>query len=929
MAGARSSIRSRSSGIPKSGSTKPPSENVLKPSSHTQHNIGNDLQSATTTTSDAKKVYQNSSKSQQTNVPNSPVKSLIRQYKSIPSKQIDTKANRSDDDVKTNSIQSQGTFSTSRAPKPGQNNKTRVNRQHLSPTKIIHHLQSNSNITPNQSPTLNTGIGLGGGSVPQNAFSYISSGSPIQQNKKSPKRTTSSPKSQTSGLKPPSSTKVSAGNLKKKNASKSPERDLNEIQDLNPRSSTKKSIKDTSKLSLKSDFQKMETNSLKNSSNSKTGPNPKISSKVPQPISLPLESSKTSSIHPSVTFHQSSSSGCNLDTAKLDTPLKHNNMAGETTNIGKSYNLFNRLNRSFKASTPKAISIPTVPKSSIHLNASQNIESSVMANNGSAKQTSKLKSNITPPKPVLLLPFQVVSPLTPNAIQESKTRKHRLVKNNESSAPYEKDADHKTQKEKKSLFGASKSARANSSGAKVSKLPAKTNASTNTDYKASAASEVKSLLMQTKTKRNLATFMYNAKHTGASNPSLQASKQKSLEKNFTASHKDVVVRTDSTVVLTTTSTPVMNSQPTSVSPTQGIQAVASTIKSSSLMKTPSGSSIFTNSSSSNVSSVTSLRTKKVSFQSDITICDASGISTCSNGLRSPDLGQESNQRLHLQDVCSLSEEACEDLFFPDKSTHNSQFLFDENSSPIEWMGKDAFDKRKRSFTPLIPDSCLANQNIYPVTKYGYLHSYDCEPYSSENVLDTLPPNSGTKLSTTISHEVNGGLAVKAAASLFRDECKEFALSCESPIPFVVCNSELEVKESMSKGAENSQIQIVSGYCGTNETAVFNERQDLLRRTRISQTTLPSNKVSPTPQTTITTLPNQEIHNHEQIDPDVPPYYECCEIPSQKSCDCPKKTANVKPHVDLALTSDKSKKSFQPKDGTKEVSGIFEPCKCNR
>jgi len=69
------------------------------------------------------------------------------------------------------------------------------------------------------------------------------------------------------------------------------------------------------------------------------------------------------------------------------------------------------------------------------------------------------------------------------------------------------------------------------------------------------------------------------------------------------------------------------------------------LKNGILTKSASSSSILSDSAGSSLSNAPSLKAKKVSFQDDITVCDANGISTYSNGLRYSEVDRAFDQSL--------------------------------------------------------------------------------------------------------------------------------------------------------------------------------------------------------------------------------------------------------------------------------------------
>jgi len=333
---------------------------------------------------------------------------------------------------------------------------------------------------------------------------------------------------------------------------------------------------------------------------------------------------------------------------------------------------------------------------------------------------------------------------------------------------------------------------------------------------------------------------------------------------------------------------------------QSNQVIGSAMKSSSLIKTPSGSSIFTDSSASNVSSVASLRTKKVSFQSDITICDSNGISTCSNGLRSPNLGQGSNH--HPRNDSFLSKEAHRDLFCDGKSIQNTLSSVVEDCSLNAWEdGNTLFVNKSGSFNPTIVPSAKQQIHPVPVTNFSYPHGYDFDPYIAENLRttsDTSRLYPKKKPSVTKNPLANRNLATNSRASSLQNECKEFELSCESPIPFVICQSEPENNENFPKKVENSQTHTFP------ECLNFNKK-------------LVSEEMPETPQSENKTLLTQDRCNNGT---NAPLYYECCKISDKKdSFDEIQESVKSDSSSDLSSSGDKRNKILRPNDGAKEVS----------
>ena len=110
MTGDFSSLRPpRSTGIPKLGSLKPPTDKSVKTKlAPNPRSTNGDSLSANKTLSATEN--QNSLESQHTNPLKSPVKSLIRQYQASPTKQASSKANKPYGDLKTNSISAQDSY---------------------------------------------------------------------------------------------------------------------------------------------------------------------------------------------------------------------------------------------------------------------------------------------------------------------------------------------------------------------------------------------------------------------------------------------------------------------------------------------------------------------------------------------------------------------------------------------------------------------------------------------------------------------------------------------------------------------------------------------------------------------------------------------------------------------------------------------------
>ena len=885
MAGIRSNAQFRSSGIPKSGSLKPASESSAK-SKLTSKSGKVESKPANKTLSVTKKNHSNS-KSQHSSVPNSPVKSLLRQNQTSPTKHTSAKANKSSDYVKANSAQSQEAFSTT-----GQcekNNEKKLAAKNASPLSFVskkREFSLKSNLSKNATP--NAGIGLGGGSVPQKAFSYVVSGSPVHHTKNSSTKINFLPQPQ-SGLKPPSHSNIPLETFKKASR-RSSEIDSNRDQEDNVKKLDKKTVKASEKLTL-------ETNTLTKLVDLKTDMAASTASEASQNLS------QTTASEPAVAHsHLTTPHGKALKKTKInkDQPdLVHKKNAGNFAEADENDYFNGRLNRSFRINRPKPVSIPTIPvatKFSDKSNTKQSFQmlpksSEPSADSAKSKEMIFKQAASSPPPSVK--PDHLKSPTPLLSVKDSSSCSRNQSSNNAASSNnlqiQPARSKPKLQKEKRNLFGLSKSIRSKNNDT------AKTNSSTN----ASDKSKVALTSTTVKSKGSPIEFLSRlAKHTKLS-PPVQSKNKTNFDK-----HKVPVSASRTTPNISFETLENIYANPVKVHKnsvsTSASQSISSAARSRGLIKTPSGSSLMTDSSASNLSSVPSLRTKKVSFQSDVTICDSNGISTRSNALRFVDAGRGSPQKY------SSFAEASEKLSTCDYTIQNS--FISQDCSIDARENNDAVDCQKTSHG-YQPDFSSVRPN-HSTKKYSYLRSYDCDPYFAadhELPCETVRLNSAKSAGEKAS-ETDVNVDAFSLAPPLSNACKPFALSCESPVPFVVCQSEVNYKTLCLE--ETSTDKKVSESTVALENASLDENDNSFPEV-FCQPILDLSKNSFTPAVSNV---DQEIEVLE-----TPAYYECCEpsVEENFNSDTVQKQAK-ETECNLTFTCGISKKDVLSQGSAKEV-----------
>ena len=832
--------RIRTTGIPKSGLKKPLHNDFTQKSPVSNAANFNSTHSQFSVMKNPK-----SHKIPPSNRSKSPFKSLLSQYQSRASKQTNLKNDERESSVKPNSellskstdsskkLEYKGSFSLGRSPKSG--NSTSASRERA-------HLPTNGDAA-----TIGSGIGIGGGSVAQNTFSYVPSNSSIRFSKNAVVKSNTLTRSSSSNVKSPSRFDVSLSSFRRKSGSQMQNSSTNDSKDDTVTNDT---ITDSTPVAVLKQRnakygQSLATNN--NVSGSQIDQAPCTKQEITAEhtglnSTLTNERKKVSSDH---NFGEEKQK----DTSEIQKPTY------ATSSLNRSF--MSKLNRSFKGNRPKPVNCPTVPERE--------------SNNSLVKDTASLKLSTSATK--------IISPSTKHisAFEPVKVPKKSATVPQESSL--QKD---EVDTGEKQIF-------LSQSGLNKGNTKPKSNVSqglhTVPRSKPSKLLEVHtngSMSKTTKSKGSTLSFVSRLTKTSKSSP-LSFPKNEKLSKQ--SSSKAVESFSNKTSHNPAFSKPIVKSNHNHTKTMQASgNELNSAMKSSNLVKSNSGSSIFTDSSTSNLSGSASLRRKKVSFQSDVTVCDGNGISTFSNALRGLDVddglvSQSINENLapnkaaeelshFASHVINVSRSWCDENL-----PHHNHSSYQSELDPRN----DAFDlKNAPEYKQLSDNSSYQEFNDLPTVEEGgsFVDNMNSPLNYSYSFLPQNAPPNGFETDSRFIPNIN----------------KEYALSCESPVPFVICqpNCEQEPQEhDVPPERIPKNTMLLPDYLNAN-----------MRATQQTSFCHPDfNSISFTPHTsndlqdTYLTLQSEASYfqtqsranssNEQYLSYEVP-YYECCTMQAPTS-----------------------------------------------
>ena len=737
-----------------------------------------------------------------------------------------------------------------------------------------------------------SGIGLGGGSIPHKGFSYISSGSPVHQSNIKDK---TKPTSQI-GVKSPNRITTSLESFKKsssKHRNKSAA-DMNQTRKQTSSKSTSPKRFET--------VNSITQSSLHQSKPSIPRPDAKLSTKTAN-VSSRIETPVSSSL----------SKTQSKNWAKNKVASKSVQNSADTD--GESRQFISRLNRSFKSSKthrPKPVAIPTIPTNALNSQSDPPTSDPKPIKDSKNKSGSPVKTPITPSTNNEInsasdhsatQDFGSYSSITPaNFSSKENNVLSNLSTNQTRSTPLEKvwpqkqtkndisvmkskrklannyESSDSSTKEKKLLTNQSNESRSKTSlfgfSKSISKKPrtkiGDKNKVNSTSVVSSNLSEIKLSTSNAKGKGSPKSLV--SKLTKYAKPSKfsPVSKQKhptselnevnnsSQDSNFLVFSEKLSPKLDKNVV-SPTSDPL-------ISQTTGFNG---SLKPSSLKKSESGSSVLTDSSASNVSSAPSLRTKKVSFQNDITVCGTNGISTYSNGLRSPDITHGSDPPVLYDN--SISQEV-EENFIPllDQTKnfvyHPPELIKLRHNWKEEWHDPSSHSHPASMEKPTYFHQSQTS-NEYATGKCKYLDSYDCLPGYEEpcqNASPIVSPISNVTPGVLFSNLANENHTPTTTC----ESHEHFVLSCESPIPVLICQSNPET--------DNNQLILPSvPETDLNQNSQTFTLEDLVLDNNKDRLGYNYDSVNGAKETLIKLFESDKTSSAAEG----PPYYERCETPS--------------------------------------------------
>ncbi|XP_076823798.1 uncharacterized protein LOC143469837 isoform X3 [Clavelina lepadiformis] len=283
------------------------------------------------------------------------------------------------------------------------------------------------------------------------------------------------------------------------------------------------------------------------------------------------------------------------------------------------------------------------------------------------------------------------------------------------------------------------------------------------------------------------------------------------------------------------------------------------LKNGNLVKSISSSSIPSDSGASNLSTTPSLRTKKVSFQDDVTVFSSNGISTFSNGLRQSDtddiaLDQSLSCDINEQNAASEDEKAV-------VSWNGEPFRQDYQRNDVQQMGSNVINGRyrpstpRRSELPLYGDQTYQSNSLWSKQSNMYSHV----AYQSA-VAAAIESISGKQPTTTYNGGVNNSLRQTTQRH------QPFSVSCTSPVPFVTRHEQNETKP---KEQWSSQVCM-----SVTDTAYSTDNPGINLCRNLSKSD-PNGLSTPSYFQTQGTR-TENYSSNEPFNADTPPYYECCE-----------------------------------------------------
>nr|XP_026691609.1 coiled-coil domain-containing protein CG32809 isoform X3 [Ciona intestinalis] len=824
----RSFIRTRpigGSGIPLPG-TKKPTINHPKPAAKPVKPIPGNNRSKPRVTDDVKIAERNQKNLNKSGI-KAPVKSLIRQYQSAPSliKQAVTGSN----EIKP--VQSgEETQGKVKPPPPPRSAKPTVVAQ----TEAA---QDQGNYSPNG--TLLSGNGIGGGSIPQKTFSYVKSGneSPVNHQQ----QTITSPP-QHRGLRQPTTSRLSPPSVEKKFSSiptpgskpkiqlppnpTKPTDDEHHTKENVPRPKTPNILHQSPPTVTKLPPTSFAMTSPKNGAQ-----------RLPQPKPFGMKQHTT----PANRFGAKRTSPPNVpnnnqlvpETAPVYSNIKRSASPERRATINGTGGSagYCRGGRSFKGHQLKPVNIPSVPDTEIA--AASNLEAKPDLN------VPEVAQPVEPRQPISLPSDTKYSAMLPNPCTTDQVTSC----SSSTSSDDVTDPGKSKMSTKKGLFGLRRLV--SNRNKNPQNIPKRSQSEERP--KTSDPSVNKSDLHSPSFNESLASFRSSSPALQVSTPVVRSSPI--MSKSPAIPKSDLL----NSLLTTNKETPEPNTDVMSTSSSDDDKdkpaphpILAGVLKNNNLVKSTSSSSILSDSGASNVSMTSSIRTKKVSFQDDVTVCDGNGISTFSNGLREPDasVADVSFDRSMEQSLSVDTHEGAE-------------------NEPKQWRPPSNGPPARNDFQQV-------GYRARPATP----HRYEPPPYQpSPLAYQTNSPRSHQSAVAAAIQSISGNAeTTSSAARYIPSQPEHFSVSCASPVPVVTRQGhEAPHKE------EWNPLRRQSADASSNSPSI-------------------TQRTCPTP---VPTAPHKlaevQVENEpsyfqterapsrsETFNSDTPPYYECCETTTPAS-----------------------------------------------
>lgn len=825
----RSTIRARPTGIPMPGSKKPAVHQKPKINKEKKNNLIKDNKT------DESNVAEKNQKNAQKSGLKPPVKSLIRQYQTgsnnaKPPVDASDPANNRQLAVKK-SLKNKAPPPPPRKPKP----------THAAPS-------SNNPLSTPQGVTLNgslrSGNGLGGGSFSQNGFSYVStmlndSSEFLDQESNEQISThhvvaTSKPMDSTTST-------FSDGNINNVTPALTNHNEATgSLSNLQPRTYAGSPMAAQTKFSSSSSLPSDQNISKLIKSK---GLETRAKSTGQLPKSTTSKSSKPPALIPSK--HEANDS-----TAVQPSSVERKDLI----QTSGSASLFHRTNRSFKGNQPKPFSIPTVP----------DLTNNCPTNQPDIPSGIPLASNAAS-----------VEPLSSVASSSDSIGKNELAHNDKSKN------QNNNNNNKKSFFGLKKMA-PNKPAAQSLSAFNKTKTSEqgnafqtriNDTNAASCSSSSSSINVpqapKLPTKKGSLHFANGRKATFPktdllnsllSHKAESSNREISNEKdNFSSSNSD----TDKDSFQRSSNTPVLT----------GV------LKNSNLVKSTSSSSLLTDSGASNLSATPSMKTKKVSFQDNVTVCDVNGISTFSNSLRHPDYDESVYAAAGFVESQSLSKDetdagnfsSCYGQLKPWPRESPDYHVANTDQKTIDNLNMN----RMRPATPRAEIAINSSYSVNYTQQYASNNSYPSSNYSAH-----LPHQSAVAAAIQSISAKPAAAVANDRSAMTQPQSKlgfanydQFAVSCASPVPFVTrqernLSSYKEEWDPYRRRSHADSAPTQQGSTQTQARSCCTPSIDNVKKT----SSFPENAQETEPtyfQTQKFTSTKDSFHS------DTPPYYECC------------------------------------------------------